>query len=58
VFAQHVTSFDAEIRAGDDLRVLQNGACIGLARAVAPGWEWGGTPGMLAKAHQRKKKQS
>jgi archaeosine synthase len=58
VFAQHVTSFDAEIRSGDDLRVLQNGACIGLARAVAPGWEWGGTPGMLAKAHQRKKKQS
>jgi len=58
VFFQHVSSFDAEIRAGDDVRVLQNGECIGLARSLAPGWEWSGTPGMLAKAHQRKKKSS
>jgi len=55
VFSQHVSSFDAEIRSGDDVRVLQNGECIGLARSLAPGWEWSGTPGMLAKAHQRKK---
>ena len=55
VFAQHVASADQRIKAGDDLRVLQNGACIGLARAVAPGWEWNGTPGTLAKSHQRKK---
>ena len=55
VFFQHVSFFDAEIRSGDDVRVLQNGECIGLARSLAPGWEWSGTPGMLAKAHQRKK---
>jgi archaeosine synthase len=56
VFTQHVRTFDSTIRRGDDLRVMQNGGCIGLARAHAPGWEWGGTPGTLAKSHQRKKK--
>ena len=40
-----VERFDASIRLGDDLRILQNGEVIGLARAVAHGWEWGGTPG-------------
>ena len=55
VFAQMVSSADASIRSGDDLRVLQGGQCIGLARASAAGWEWGGTPGTLAKSHQRKK---
>lgn len=57
VFAQHVATADPRIRAGDDVRVIQNGACIGLARAVAPGWEWNGTPGTLAKSHQRKKQK-
>ena len=56
VFASLVKEADAGIRTGDDLRVLQNGDCIGLARAVASGWEWKGTPGTLAKSHQRKKK--
>lgn len=56
VFPQHVRAFDPALRRGDDLRVMQNGECIGLARAHAPGWEWGGTPGTLAKSHQRKKK--
>ena len=56
VFAQLVKEADPSIRNGDDLRVLQNGRCIGLARAVAAGWEWNGTPGTLAKSHQRKKK--
>ena len=56
VFASLVKEADAGIRTGDDLRVLQNGECIGLARAVASGWEWKGTPGTLAKSHQRKKK--
>lgn len=56
VFAQLVKQADPSIRMGDDLRVLQGGDCIGLARAVAAGWEWGGTPGTLAKSHQRKKK--
>ena len=56
VFSQMVERFDSSIRLGDDLRILQNGEVIGLARAVAHGWEWGGTPGTLAKSHQRKKK--
>ena len=56
VFAQLVKKADPTIRMGDDLRVLQGGECIGLARAVAAGWEWAGTPGTLAKSHQRKKK--
>ncbi len=56
VFSQMVQRFDPSIRLGDDLRVVQSGEIIGLARAVAHGWEWGGTPGTLAKSHQRKKK--
>ena len=56
VFAQLVKEADPTIRMGDDIRILQGGDCIGLARAVAAGWEWGGTPGTLAKSHQRKKK--
>ena len=42
-----------DIRLGSDLLVMQDGQAIGLARALAPGWEWAGTPGRLAKAHQR-----
>ena len=42
-----------DVRVGSDLLVMQNGQAIGLARALAPGWEWAGTPGRLAKAHQR-----
>ena len=57
VFSQLVSDYDPSIRRGDDLRVLQGGHVVGLARAVAPGWEWGGTPGTLAKSHQRKKKR-
>ena len=55
VFAQMVLAYEPSIRMGDDVRVLQNGEVVGLARAVAYGWEWGGTPGTLAKSHQRKK---
>ena len=57
VFAQHVEWSDPSIRAGDDVRVIQGETCIGLARALAPGWEWSGTPGALAKSHQRKKRR-
>ncbi|MEC8311194.1 MAG: hypothetical protein VXZ64_00020, partial [Candidatus Thermoplasmatota archaeon] len=42
-----------DVRVGSDLLVMQNERAIGLARALAPGWEWAGTPGRLAKAHQR-----
>ena len=47
-------SFDADIRRGQDLLVLQDKQPVGLARSLAPGWEWAGTPGRLAKMHQKK----
>jgi archaeosine synthase len=53
VFHQIVESFNPSIKAGQDLLVMQNGEVIGLARAFAPAWEWSGTPGRLAKSHQR-----
>ncbi len=28
---------------------MQGSQCLGSARAAAPAWEWGGTPGRLAK---------
>ncbi|HJM55482.1 MAG TPA: DUF5591 domain-containing protein [Poseidonia sp.] len=55
VFSNMVKAWDSTIRKGDDLLVIQDENVLGLARAVAPGWEWNGTPGTLAKSHQRKK---
>jgi hypothetical protein len=34
--------------------VCQNGKPIGLARILAPGWEWKSGIGALAKLHQKK----
>jgi len=48
-----VEEIEGEVLGGADVLVLQNGVAVGLARALAPGWEWAGTPGRLAKAHQR-----
>ena len=48
-----VKSFESGIRMGQDLIVMQNDVAIGLAISIAPGWEWSGTPGRLAKMHQR-----
>lgn len=48
-----VERLEGDVRVGSDLLVMQDGAPVGLARALAPGWEWAGTPGRLAKAHQR-----
>lgn len=53
IFHQIVESYDGKIKAGQDLLVMQEGQVIGLARAFAPAWEWAGTPGRLAKSHQR-----
>ncbi len=53
IFSNILESYDSGINSGDDLLVLQNGQPVGLARAVASGWEWSTTPGMLAKGHQR-----
>jgi len=55
VFSHLVDNVDSGVRTGEDLLVMQGGQPVGLARAVAPGWEWNGTPGTLAKSHQRKK---
>ena len=49
----NLESFDNSIRKGEDVLVMQGSQCIGLARASAPAWEWQGTPGRLAKMHQR-----
>jgi predicted RNA-binding protein len=46
-------SYDDSIRKGEDILVMQGSQCIGSARAAAPAWEWEGTPGRLAKSHQR-----
>jgi predicted RNA-binding protein len=47
-------SYDKTIKSGEDLLVMQDAQCIGLARAQAPAWEWAGAPGRLAKMHQRR----
>ena len=49
-----IDAFDQNIRRGQDVLVLQNGEAVGSARALAPGWEWAGTPGRLAKMHQKR----
>ena len=49
----NLETFDSSIRAGEDLLVMQGAECVGTARATAPAWEWKGTPGRLAKMHQR-----
>ena len=49
-----IESYDHSIRRGQDVMVLQNGQPVGLARSIAPGWEWAGTPGRLAKMHQKR----
>ena len=46
-------SYDNSIRKGEDILVMQGSQCLGSARAAAPAWEWEGTPGRLAKSHQR-----
>ena len=49
----NLESYDETIRKGEDVLVMQGAQCIGIARASAPAWEWNGTPGRLAKMHQR-----
>ena len=53
IFYNIIEEFDSGINSGDDLLVIQDEQPIGLARAVASGWEWNKLPGMLAKCHQR-----
>lgn len=49
-----IDSYDTNIFLGQDLLVLQGDEPVGLARSLAPGWEWAGTPGRLAKMHQKR----
>ena len=49
----NLESYDSSIKAGEDILVMQGEQCLGSARASAPAWEWSGTPGRLAKMHQR-----
>ena len=49
----NLESYDSTIKAGEDILVMQGEQCGGSARASAPAWEWAGTPGRLAKMHQR-----
>ena len=49
----NLETYDPSIKAGEDILVMQGEQCIGSARASAPSWEWSGTPGRLAKMHQR-----
>ncbi len=53
IFYSNIESFDSDIKAGNDVIVYQDGLPVGLARAVAPAWEWPITGGRLAKSHQR-----
>ena len=53
IFVSIVQSYPDGIREGDDILVMQNGILIGSARAVAPGWEWKGSPGRVARSHHR-----
>jgi hypothetical protein len=53
IFYSNIESFDGDIKAGNDILVYQEGLPVGLARAVAPAWEWPTTGGRLAKSHQR-----
>lgn len=45
--------YDSEIKAGEYFLIYQNQSAVGLGRAIAPAWEWAGTPGALAKLHQK-----
>ena len=53
IFFSNIESFDSDIKAGNDILVYQDDLPVGLARAVAPAWEWPITGGRLAKTHQR-----
>tara|TARA_Y100000768_G_scaffold388194_1_gene382712 strand:- start:1410 stop:3188 length:1779 start_codon:yes stop_codon:yes gene_type:complete len=53
IFPTNLESVSGEIRMGEEILVTQDGALIGSARAIAPGWEWPSGPGRLAKARHR-----
>lgn len=54
IFPHMVQSYDCDLRKDDDVLVFQKHQAIGIARVVAPGWEWTSGIGVLAKLHQKK----
>lgn len=54
IFPHMVESFDVDLRKNDDVLVYKENIAIGIARVVAPGWEWNNGIGVLAKLHQKK----
>ena len=54
IFPHMVKAHDGDLRKDDDVLVCQSGKPIGLARILAPGWEWQSGIGALAKLHQKK----
>lgn len=54
IFPHMVEAYDGDLRKEDDVLVCQSGEPIGLARILAPGWEWKNGIGALAKLHQKK----
>lgn len=48
-----ISSYDSKIKSGDYFLIIQGENHIGLGRAIAPAWEWAGTPGPMAKLHQK-----
>ena len=53
IFASIIESYPDGIREGEDILVMQKDVLVGSARAVAPGWEWKGSPGRVARSHHR-----
>jgi len=54
IFPHMVKAYGGDLRKDDDVLVCQHGKPIGLARILAPGWEWKSGIGALAKLHQKK----
>jgi archaeosine synthase len=54
IFPHMVESYDVDLRKNDDVLVYKENIAIGIARVVAPGWEWNNGIGVLAKLHQKK----
>jgi archaeosine synthase len=46
-------SWDMDLQKGSDVLLMQSSEVVGIARCLAPSWEWNGTPGRLLKLHHK-----
>jgi len=46
-------SWDKDLQRGSDVLLMQSSQLVGVARCLAPSWEWDGTPGRLLKLHHK-----